>query len=234
MAQVVTFEKRVPEHDVWTSSGRIHSHLETEDIEQLEEQAALSVADPSSLGLWALATGTWIFGVVSAGWLSPAAFTTTGPVLFMFAGIVQFIAGLFAFRRANALMATLLCAIGAFYGTTGFAIILHAMGPLPVTGSAAKIAGDFLESFAFISAALAFAALGMNRAVAATMGLLAIGFCLVGIPLLAGITTGAWAIVATVGGAFLCASAACAYYAGMASVVNSSWRRSVMPVGRSG
>ncbi|MGH6890595.1 MAG: GPR1/FUN34/YaaH family transporter, partial [Rhizomicrobium sp.] len=49
-----------------------------------------------------------------AGAFPASALTATIPVLLIFAGLAQFIAGLFAFRRANVLAATAFCSFGAF------------------------------------------------------------------------------------------------------------------------
>lgn len=85
----------------WTKSGPVVSHLPGEEIESLEERAAATIADPTSLGLWGFATGTWVIGTVLAGVFPASALTATIPVLVVFAGLAQFIAGLFAYRRAS-------------------------------------------------------------------------------------------------------------------------------------
>ena len=78
-----------------------------EEVLALEERAMATVGDPSPMGLWAFATGTWIIGTMIGGAFgAPAAataqaaagpavniFTAVVPVLLFFSGIAQFIAG---------------------------------------------------------------------------------------------------------------------------------------------
>ena len=85
-------------HESWTNGGGVVSHLDDSEITRLEERAAVTVADPSTLGLWGFATGTWMTGTIIAGVFPATAFTAVIPVLLVFAGITQFIAGLFAFN----------------------------------------------------------------------------------------------------------------------------------------
>jgi succinate-acetate transporter protein len=232
MAEIAQFERHVPEHESWTRSGPVVSHLDEQEIEHLEERSAATIADPATLGLWGFATGTWMVGTVIAGWFPQAAFTATVPVLLVFAGLVQFIAGLYSFRRSNMLAATAFCAFGAFNVTSAFMFGLQAAHGLPAGDYAAVQQGFLLESFGFIALALMVAALRMNMAIVGVLGLLAIGYALSGIPDLANaIGQPGWSLVSTIGGCFLIASALVAYYTGAAMVVNSTWQRSVLPLG---
>jgi uncharacterized protein len=225
MAQVTQLLK----HENWTKSGPVVSRLPEEEIESLEDRAVATVADPSPLGLWGFATGTWVVGTVLAGVFPVSALTATIPVLVVFAGITQFIAGLFAFRRANVLAATAFCSFGAFNVLTGTFLAMQARGVLQTTGDPMVLQGFVLVSFGFIALALTIAALSTNAALVLTLGLLAVGYVLSGIPNLTG--AGAKSFIAELGGWFLVGSAFFAYYTGMALVVNSSWHRTVLPIG---
>ncbi|HUN96700.1 MAG TPA: acetate uptake transporter [Bradyrhizobium sp.] len=225
MAQLTQLLK----HESWTKSGPVVSRLPEEEIESLEDRAMATIADPAPLGWWGFATGTWIVGTVLAGVFPLSALTATIPVLVVFAGIAQFIAGLFAFRRANMLAATAFCSFGSFYALTGMFLAMQARGILPTTGDPMVLEGFVLLSFGFIALALMFAALSTNAALVITLGLLAVGFILTGITHLPG--EDATSFIAKLGGWFLVASAFFAYYTGMALVVNSSWHRTVLPIG---
>lgn len=84
----------------------------------------------------------------------------------------------------------------------------------------------------FIAGALALAATRTNLAMVCVLGTLAVGYCLSGIPdLIGSANPGGFAIVGSIGGWFLVASAACAYYTGAAFVVNSTWNSTVLPIG---
>ncbi len=228
MAESVHVLKR----ENWTKSGPVVSRLPHDEIEILEDRVAVTSADPTPLGLWAFATGTWIAGTVIAGVFPSSDLTATIPVLLIFAGIVQFIAGLFAFRRANVLAATAFCAFGSFNAVTASFLGLQAVGKLPMTGDPLVLHGFLFESFGFIALALTIAALRTNAGMVLTLGLLTIGYALSGISNLTNsVGSGGLGQIGNVGGWFLVASAFFAYYTGMALVVNSSWKRTIFPVG---
>jgi succinate-acetate transporter protein len=158
-------------------------------------------------------------------------FIAAVPILLIFGGVAQFIAGLFSYRRASSLLATAFTCYGAFAVLAATAFLLMSGGALPISGGSLVIWGFLLESFAFISFALCLAAIGTNLALVLMLGFVAIGFALAGIPNLAGMTTGGWVIIGNIGGWFMVASAACAYFLGMAILVNSSWKRSAIGFG---
>jgi len=228
MPQTATLARR----ENWTKSGPVVSRLPPDEIEALEERATATVADPAPLGLWGFATGTWITGTVLAGMFPATALTATIPVLLVFAGITQFIAGLFAFRRANVLSATAFCSFGSFNVLTALLFGLQAIGKLTTAGDPAILQGFVLESFAFIALALTLAALRTNATLILTLFLLSAGYALVGIANLTNsVGSGVFGLIGNIGGWVLVASAFFAYYTGMALVVNSSWNRTVFPVG---
>jgi succinate-acetate transporter protein len=220
-----------------------------DEVLALEERAMASTGDSSPLGLWAFATGTWIIGTIIGGAFGPpfagaapaataaaaplgaAHFMPIIPILLIFGGVAQFIAGLFSYRRASSLLSTAFTCYGAFAVLAATAFLMMAGGALPITGSSLVIWGFLLESFAFISLALCVAAVGTNLALILMLGLITIGFVLAGIPNLAGMTTGGWVVIGNIGGWFMVASAACAYFLGMAILVNSSWKRSAIGFG---
>lgn len=219
-------------HESWTKGGGVVSHLDDSEITRLEERAAVTVADSSTLGLWGFATGTWMTGTIIAGVFPASAFTAVIPVLLIFAGLTQFIAGMHAFRRANVLAATAFCSFGAFNVTTAFFFALQAANTLGTHGAPIILQGFLLESFGLIAFALTIAALRTNAALVLTLGTLTVGYVMAGIPNLAdAVGQPGWMIVQVIGGWFLVASAALAFYTGMALVVNSTWRRTVLPIG---
>jgi succinate-acetate transporter protein len=90
-----------------------------------------------------------------------------------------------------------------------------------------QMLGFLLESFAFISLALALGATQHNLVHTALLGFLGIGYCLTGIGQFMG---GGQSVVISAGSACLLVSAFCAYYLGMALIVNSSCKRSWVPI----
>ncbi len=219
-------------HESWTKGGGVVSHLDDTEISRLEERAAVTVANSSTLGLWGFATGTWMTGTIIAGVFPTSAFTAVIPVLLVFAGLTQFIAGLYAFRRANVLAATAFCSFGAFNVATAMFFAMQAANTLGTSGPPIVLQGFLLESFGLIAFALTIAALRTNAALVLTLGTLTVGYVLAGIPNLAdAVGQPGWMVVQALGGWFLVASAALAFYTGMALVVNSTWHRTLLPLG---
>ena len=227
MANVTLIE----EHAAWTKAGPVVSHLPPEEIVALEEQAMATVGDPAAMGLWAFATGTWIVGTVFGGVFPNGTITGAAPILIAFAGIAQFIAGLFAYRRAQPLLATAFCTFGSLYATLGFIFLMVTAGAIIPNWSDQVLVGFLLESFCFIALALTFAALDTNLGMVSVLGLLAIGYGCVGCAYLTNsVNIGGWGVVGNIGGWFMVASAFCAYYTGMAMIVNSTRNRAVLPI----
>jgi succinate-acetate transporter protein len=222
----------VERHETWTNAGPVMSHLTDSAIQTLRERATATVADPSALGFWGFATGTWMAATVAGGFVSANYALFVVPVLILFGGVAQFIAGLYAFRRANALNATFFTCFGAFNTVAGAMLLLE---PASTGASAMGIHvmfGFLLESFAFISLALAVGALRRNLVLTALLLFLGIGYCLTGIGQF-GFTAGAQGglgAVAEAGGACLFVSAFLAFYLGAAMIMNSAWHRNILPI----
>src|SRR5690348_3286927 len=115
----------VERHETWTNAGPVMSHMTDTAIQALRERATATVADPSALGFLGFATGTWMAATVAGGFVSANYALFVAPVLILFGGIAQFIAGLYAFRRANALNATFFTCFGAFNTVAGTMLLLE-------------------------------------------------------------------------------------------------------------
>lgn len=222
--------ERVPKHATWTKAGPLVSRLPDDQIAVMGARTVGTVGDASTLGLWGFATGTWIVATVMSGQLPASALGFTIPVLLVFAGVVQFIAGLLSFRRANVLAGSAFCCFGAFNTTVAVALLAAAQ-PIAANSSASILLGFLLVSFGFIAFALSIAALKTNAALVAVLITLCAGYTLSGIPHFTNPTATAPDLVAQIGGYCLMASAFFAYYAGMALVVNSTWGRALLPLG---
>jgi succinate-acetate transporter protein len=185
------------------------------------------------MALFGFATGTWMAGAIFGGFVTPAAEVPLAIVLIVFAGIVQFIGGLFAFRRANALTSNAFCCYGAFNTVVGVIILLEAVGFMPLGGSTATIVGWFSCSFSFISIALTLAALRRNMVSVGIFGSLACGYALTGISqffIPPHHLVSSASAAAEAGGELLFVAAFLAFYMGMALVVNSTWKRTLLPL----
>lgn len=218
-------ELRMP-HQTWTNAGPVVHTVSDEEIAVLEERTQATMGEPGALALFGFATGTWMAGVVAAGWLQVTAFALLAPVLILFAGLAQFIGGLFAFRKGNTFAGTAFCSYGTNNAILGSIFWLQGAHAFPLHGTGGLIVAYELLSFGLISAILTVAALSLNATFVAILGALTGGFVLVGIHNL----TGGFDAVGYIGGYLLIASAALAYYAGAALVVNSTWKRTLLPL----
>jgi succinate-acetate transporter protein len=221
---------RIAEHEIWRPSGPVVSHLREDDVAMLEEQSIISMGDASALALFGFATGTWMSATVLGGMLDPAAAVAVAPVVLVFAGLAQFIAGLFAFRRANAMAGTAFCCFGAFNVTVAVSFIMQATMVIPAIPGASLLEGFLLVSFGFIALALTLASLRVNLALVAVLATLCVGYTLSGIPHLIQPAGQGATVIGVIGACFLFASAFFAYYTGMALVVNSAWKRTLFPL----
>ena len=223
-------------HESWTKAGPVVSHLADATLETLEERAVATIGGSSPLGLWGFATGTWIAAVIIGGLLPFGDMNAVAPIALLFAGVAQFIAGLYAYRRVNALLANAFCCFGSFNAVLGLTVLVQTAGVVPGGQGTNLILGFFFESFGFIAFALGLGAMRANFATVGVLITLAVGYVLGGIPFLDGTfsaaATGnnAISIVGLIGACFLFVSSLLAYYAGAAMLVNSTWKRSLLPI----
>jgi len=233
MAEVAEFRdfRLVEKHESWTAGGPVVSRLPEPEIEALEGRASATVAEPGTLAWFGFATGTWMTGAVLGGFVGAAAEPALGVVLLLFAGLGQFIGGLYAFRRANTLAGSVFCCFGAYSVMVGLMLLFQASGLVPRAAGSFDVLGWLNFSFAFIALALLLASVRRNMVMAAVLLFLACGYTLTGIGVL-GLTPTATlgGGVAIAGGILLFISAFFAYYLGSALVVNSTWTRRVLPI----
>lgn len=234
MADVAEFRdyRLVEEHQTWTPGGPVISRLPDPEIATLEGRTTATMGEPASLALFGFATGTWMAGAVFGGFLAPTAQVGLAPILILFAGVAQFIGGLYAFRRANTLAASVFTCYGAYNTVVGVMLLFEATGLVPKGPDAFTMLGWLNCSFGFISLAFLVASLRRNFVMTGILVGLTCGYTLIGITQFnmgpTGTTTAG--AVAVAGAALLFLAAFCAYYLGMAMVVNSTWKRTLMPI----
>lgn len=91
--------------------------------QQAQRWAANSAASPVPLGLVAYGIPVFIAGIAFSGWWSHPLLSVVGvaSVLVIFGGIVQFLAGMWAFRTGDVVAATFFGVFGGVLGTLGVA-----------------------------------------------------------------------------------------------------------------
>lgn len=223
---------RTPLQGVWAKGGPVFAHLSEDTVNALEARTMASFGDAASLGMWAFATGVWITGLFEARVLPMQEMALLFPVALIYSGIVLLIAGLFLFRRNNNFQGSAFCSFAAFNMVRAVLLLLENRGVLPSGPAANVLQGCLIESFAYIALSLFVAATRMNLVLVLVLAATFFGFALSGLPLLTNqLGTGIWARVGQIGGYFLFAAGFFAYYGGTAILVNTAWRRVVLPIG---
>lgn len=94
-------------------------------IFQAQRWAAYSAGTPVPLGLVAYGIPVFVAGVAFSGWWSHPLISLVGvaSALIIFGGIVQFLAGMWAFRTGEVVAATFFGVFGGVLGTLGFAFL---------------------------------------------------------------------------------------------------------------
>jgi succinate-acetate transporter protein len=213
-----------PQQD-WTKAGPVAVHLPAEETQQLQERQEVTVADPAALGLFGFATGTIAIGYVLSGFTAHSAQIGTAPALLVFAGLAQFLAGMWAYRKGNTFAATAFSCYGANNVVVATFLLAGAGTLIPTTPGTDTTLAIEMFSFAYISLLLGCAALRLNPVFVAVLWTLVPGFALTGLALV-----GEPAVIGHVGGYWLILSALLAFYAASALVINSTYRRDVLPL----
>ncbi len=215
--------------EFWTRSGTVTGPLPQVETDAVVEREQAMVADPLPLGLAGFASATFTISAVFAGWFFAGAVVLAIPVALVFGGIGQFLAGMWAFRRGNLLAATAFGAFGAF--NTSWAImewltLTHVLPSSAGGGNPAYVAGIFILTFALIALYLGIAALGDNLTVAAILFILSLTYICDGI----GVMISGQNVLMYIGGYAGIVTSCLAFYLSGAIVINSTFKREVLPV----
>jgi hypothetical protein len=202
------------------------------EASEVERPAFNPVADPAPLGLAAFALTTFLLSGHSATFIPDGIWV--GVALF-YGGLVQLLAGMWEFRNRNVFGSTAFSTYGGFWLSLGILIVLTTSS----TGFAGLFKGNdldnslawFLIAFAIFntymllwSTRVNLAVFGVFATLEAAEIVLAIGYFR--------IAHGQGPYVLHVGGWIGIATAAVAWYASAAGVVNGMSPRRVLPVGR--
>jgi succinate-acetate transporter protein len=214
-----------PPLEQWTQGGPVKTIIESSQVATLETTSEARIGDAGAMGLFGFCVGTTVIAWVLSGWAAmPASLIAAVPSLLVFAGIGQFIAGLYAFSRTKSWAGTALCSYGANNVIVAMYIWMQAAGAIaPVHGNMLLLAVD-LFCMGYISLALAIGAMRLNLVYLLTTAMLVVGYTLAGIQFL-----GANRELGILSGYFLLAASFFAFYAATAMTINSSWKREVLP-----
>jgi len=201
-------------------------------VTEEDPRGFLPVADPAPLGLAAFALTTFLLSGHNASWIPDGIWIG---VAFFYGGLIQLLAGMWEFRNRNVFGATAFSTYGGFWLSLGLFVTLlttaHPFAALFNNASPDDALAWFLVAFAFFntymllwSTRVSIAVFAVFLALEVTEIVLAIGFFR--------IANGESAYWLHVGGWIGIVTAATAWYASAAGVVNGMSPRPVLPVGR--
>jgi len=211
----------------WTTAGLIKSNLPADVIEQEETRTAASVGEAAPLGLFGFASATFTLSAVNAGWFPAATAIFAIPLVLVFGGIVQFIAGMWSYRKGDTFSATAFGSFGAFNTTYAVYVLLNHAGLIVGPGAGMGVIGVFIACFSLISFILMLGALRINMALVGVLLFLTLTYGLLG----AGEIAGASPNLLSYGGWAGIISSVLAFYTAAAMVLNSVNGRAMVPLG---
>jgi len=178
------------------------------------------VADPAALGLAGFAMTTFVLSFANAGLVPGAESAVLGLALF-YGGIAQLLAGMWESVKGNTFGAVAFSSYGAFWLAFWFLLTTDA-----AKGAGAAGVGVFLLAWTIFTAFMTIGAVKSSKVVLLVFIALTLTFLALTIGEFAGST-----LVHNIGGWLGIITALLAWYGSAASVINSTWKRTVLPVG---
>lgn len=181
---------------------------------------AATVADPAALGLAGFAMTTFVLSLANAGFIAGAGAAVLGLALF-YGGIAQLLAGMWEFVKGNTFGAVAFSSYGAFWLAFWFLLTTGAAKDAGAAGI-----GAFLLAWTIFTAFMTIGAVKSSRVVMLVFVALTLTFLL--------LTIGAFSgseVANHIGGYLGLVTAVLAWYGAAASVINFTWKRTVLPVG---
>jgi len=185
--------------------------------------AGWTPADPGPLGLAAFAMTTFVLSMFNSQLVSDAGEPVVLGLAFAYGGLAQLLAGMWEFRTGNTFGAVAFSSFGAFW--ISFFLLVTFFAPSIPPADAGHAIGLYLWAWAIFTTYMFVASLRTTGAVALVFFLLAITFVLLGIG-----NSGGNEDITKIGGYVGLATAAAAWYASFAAVINSTFGRTVAPV----
>ena len=181
-------------------------------------------ADPGPLGLAGFALTTFVLSMYNANLVSHASESVVLGLALAYGGIAQLLAGMWEFRTGNTFGAVAFSSYGAFW--ISFFVLVQFEAP-KITDAAAlgHGIGLYLWAWGIFTTYMFVASLRTTASIALVFALLATTYILLGIG-----NSGAHTSVIKWGGYIGLATAVAAWYASFASVTNSTFRRTILPV----
>lgn len=179
-------------------------------------------ANPAPLGLAAFAMTTFVLSMFNANLVDEKGTPVVLGLALVYGGIVQLLAGMWEFRGGNTFGAVAFSSYGAFWISFWALEVFYAKS---IGGNVGHAVGVYLWAWAIFTAYMTVCALRVSGAVLLVFALLTATYILLAIG-----AVGPHATVTHWGGYVGLATAAAAWYASFAAVLNSTFDRTILPV----
>jgi uncharacterized protein len=184
-------------------------------------------ADPASLGLAGFALTTFMLGLVNTTAVSGHDVFLVLSVAGAYGGLVQLLAGMWAFAERNLFAATAFSSYGGFW--ISFVLLIQFMAPQAAKGGALPLNHGialYLFCWGFFTLYMWFASFRVNVAINLVFLTLWVAYVLLAI----GMLGSGHPTITKIGGIVTCVCAAIAWYTAAAIVINGTLKRTVLPV----
>jgi succinate-acetate transporter protein len=175
-------------------------------------------ANPAPLGLAGFAMTTFVLSLFNTHVISPAGSGVVLGLALAYGGLAQLLAGMWEFRTGNTFGAVAFSSYGAFW--ISFYFLAHTTPAV-----APKYVAVYLYGWGIFTLYMFLASLRTTGAIALVFALLAATYFLLAIG-----NAGAHTSIIKIGGWVGLATAIAAWYASFAQVINSTFRRTVLPL----
>lgn len=196
-----------------------------QERELLKEAQVASIANPAALGLAAFALPLFMWGAINADFFDRSrAILFLIPLGLVYGGLTQYVAGMWAFRKHEPLLATVFGSFGAFWVSySAFLWMQHARF-LDLGGDTDNLLGLFFIGWAVFAAYTCVAAVRVNWALALMLAVLTATFVALAIGFFA--DSGGWK---TFGGWLAMITGVLCWYASAADAINTAFGRIMLP-----
>jgi uncharacterized protein len=192
--------------------------------EKLEAGPARYIAEPAALGLAGFALATMVLSFINVGVLDDASLPVALGLALAYGGIVQLLAGMWAFVKNDTFAAVALSSYGGFW--ISFWALNEFFLPKIPTGPQADALALYLFAWAVFSFYMWIISFRVSLAVMAVFLTLWPTYVLLGLGKAVDST-----VLFNIGGGFGIATAACAWYASFAITANATTGRNWIPMG---
>jgi succinate-acetate transporter protein len=194
----------------------------TRGTDAAEPIARVTIADPGPLGLGAFAMTTFVLSMYNANLVNEKGVPVVLGLALVYGGLVQLLAGMWEFRTGNTFGAVAFSSFGAFWLSFWALEVFYVKS---IGGNVGHSVGLYLWAWAIFTAYMMVASLRVSAAVLLVFVLLTATFILLAIG-----ADGADKTVTHWGGYVGLATAAAAWYASFAAVVNHTFGQTILPV----